>query len=276
MSSITVHRSSDTQPTEFEPVYPHGGWRYGVDLGMHLVAREFRSRYRRSLFGSLWSVFQPLLRFLVLGVVFGQMLTTSVDHFASFLFSGLVFWQWFAGGVGSSTRSVLQRADLLSRPGLPRWMIPITSIFSDALDLLTALPVLLVVLRIDGRPLTGWIAVLPLTLLIQFALIAGVGMLFCTGNVYLRDIGFLVDISLLLGFYVTPVFYDIADVPQRWRWIVDWNPMTQLLSAQRSILLNGQAPDWPSLLKVGAVSLVVLAVGALVFTRADGNFLDEV
>lgn len=251
------------------------GSRYAYDICTHLVSREFRTRYRRSLFGWLWSVAQPLLRFAVLGVVFGQLLKTETKSFASFLFTGLVFWQWFASGVSSCTRSVLFRSDLLLRPGLPRWTIPLTSVLTDAIDLVAALPVLLVVLVVDGRPLSWWALMLPLTLVVELLLILGVGMLLCTGNVYFRDVGFLVDVLLLMGFYVTPVFYEARVVPPRWRWLVDWNPMTALLRVQRETLLQAHAPSWRHLAAVTAVAVVLFVAGATVFNRSSGGFVDE-
>ena len=203
--------------------------RYAFELCLHLVGREFRTRYRRSLLGWFWSVAVPLFRFAVLGVVFGKLLKNDTTNFASFLFSGLIFWQWFASGVASATKSVLQRSDLLLRPGLPRWTIPLTSVLTDGIDLVASLPVLFLVVVLDGGSLTPWLLLLPFTLGIELLLILGLGMLLCAGNVYLRDIGFLVDISLLMGFYVTPIFYSIMSIPQKWRWIIEWNPMATLL-----------------------------------------------
>lgn len=254
---------------------PIGKNRYAIDLCVHLVGREFRSRYRRSLLGWFWSVALPLFRFVVLGVVFGKLLKNNTPNFASFLFSGLIFWQWFTSGVASATRSALHRSELLLRPGLPRWTIPLTSVLTDGIDLVASLPVLLLVVVLDGGSLTPWLLLLPVALGIQLLLILGLGMLFCAGNVYFRDVGFVVDISLLMGFYVTPIFYDIGAIPKDWRWLIEWNPMTALLKVQRDLVLFGQAPSLPSTLRVFAFSLVTFAVGALVYKRASAGFVDE-
>jgi lipopolysaccharide transport system permease protein len=261
------------------PALPRGqlqtGRRYAFDVCTHLISREFRTRYRRSVFGWLWSIAQPLFRFLVLGIVFGKLLKNNTPHFASFLFSGLVFWQWFSSGVGSATRSVMDRTDLLLRPGLPRWTIPLTSVLTDGIDLMAALPVLLIVLLVDGRSLSFWLLLLPGVLLVQLLLILGAGMLLCAGNVYFRDVGFLVDIMLLMGFYVTPVFYQASTIPQRWRWIVDWNPVSGILRSERDVVLYGRMPDWTSLSRVALFAVGVFAVGSYVYNRTSGRFVDE-
>lgn len=251
------------------------GRRYALELCAHLVSREFRRRYRRSFFGWLWAIAQPLFRFVVLGVVFGKLLKGNTPNFASFLFSGLVFWQWFATGVSSVTKCAMDHQDLLLRPGLPRWTIPLTSALTDAIDLLAALPVLFVVLLFDGRNPTPWLALVPFTLIVELLLIIGFGMLLCVGNVYFRDVGFFVDVMLLMGFYVTPVFYEASKVPRNWRWIVDWNPMSAVLETQRNLVLYGRAPSWATFSLVTIFAMVVFVVGATVFNRFSGNFVDE-
>ena len=254
---------------------PQTGARYAFDLCTHLVSREFRTRYRRSALGWFWSVAQPLFRFLVLGIVFGKLLKSGVPDFGSFLFSGLLFWQWFASGVASATRSVLDRSDLLLRPGLPRWTIPLTSVLTDAIDMAAALPVLVVVVLADGRTISWWVLFMPVLLVVELLLILGFGMLFCAANVYFRDIGFLVGVMLLMGFYVTPVFYDIKSIPQRWRWLIDWNPMSPILRNCRDIVLYNRGPDWESLAKVSLFTMCIFVFGVLVYQRASGKFVDE-
>jgi lipopolysaccharide transport system permease protein len=251
------------------------GHRYAFEICTHLIRREFRAKYRRSLFGWLWSVAQPLMRFVVLGIVFGKLLPGGTPQFASFLFSGLLFWQWFSSGVASATKSVLARTDLLVRPGLPRWTIPLTSVLTDLIDLATAFPILLLVIVIDGRTLTYWALLVPVILLFEGLMILGLGMAFCVGNTYFRDVGFLVDILLLLGFYITPVFFSADRVPQHWRWIIDWNPMAGFLRILRDVLIFGRAPGFGPVAGVAVFAVTVFIVGATIFARSSGNFLDE-
>ena len=262
MTTVLVERPLRTQ-------------RYAAELCAHLVSREFRTRYRRSLLGWFWSIALPLFRFVVLGIVFGKLLHSDVNHFASFLFSGLVFWQWFSAGVSSATRSVLQRSDLLFRPGLPRWTIPLTSVLTDGIDLVASLPVMLLVVLLDGGSLSPWLLLLPVTLVVELAIILGIGMLLCVGNVYFRDVGFVVEVALLMGFYVTPIFYSIERIPPNWRWLIEWNPMAVLLSVQRALVLHRSPPSWLALGRVSLFAAVVFVIGARVFAKASGRFVDE-
>ena len=122
------------------------GWRYSWDLVTHLVAREFRLRYRQALLGWLWAVGTPLTRLVILTYLFTQVLPLGIENYPVFVFTGLVAWQWFSGGLTSATTSAVDRRDLLFRPGLPRTAVPVVSVLTDGLDYLAALPVLFIFL----------------------------------------------------------------------------------------------------------------------------------
>jgi lipopolysaccharide transport system permease protein len=251
-----------------------GSRRHTLEIITHLVAREFRIRYQRSVFGWLWSIGQPLSRFLVLSFVFTKVLPLDVPNYPLFLFAGLIGWTWFSAAVASATRSVSDRRELLLRPGLPRSIIPVVSVLSDGLDYLAALPVLIVFLVIAGE-LHLTVLALPLVLLPMMALALGIGFATCAANVYIRDVHLVTNLVLLLGFYVTPVFYSPEIVPEEHRWFLEVNPLTWALEAQRAVLVEGRLPG-ETFLPLVLVSLVTLAGGYLVFRRASRTFADEV
>lgn len=248
--------------------------RYSWDLVTHLVGREFRLRYRRTIFGWLWAMGYPLARLLVLAFLFTRILPLGIENYAVFAFTGIIAWSWFATGVASATSSVVDRRDLLIRPGVPRSAVPIVSVLTDGLDYVAALPVLAVFLLLgDGIPLTA--VLLPVIFVVQILFTLGFGLALCAANVYLRDVRLLVDVVMLLGFYLTPVFYDAQSVPDRYRFVLDLNPMAHLLSAYRNILIAGQAPAPVPFLVLTTVGVAVLAAGYLIYRWASPSFVDE-
>lgn len=248
--------------------------RYALSTTSHLVSREFRVRYRRAVLGWLWSVAQPLLRFFVLLYVFTHLIVIGTPQYPQFLFTGLVFWGFFAVAVASATSSPLQRRDLLFRPGLPRWTVPLTSVAIDAIDLLAALPVLVVILLLgNGIPATApWIVPI---LLVQLLLILGIGMLAAVANVYVHDTRIAIDVVLSLGFYLTPVIYRLDSLQPTHRRLVELNPMTPLLEAQRRVLIEGHAPEWLPFLRISAIAVGIFVVGLAVYERASRTFVDQ-
>lgn len=251
--------------------------RYFFDLVIHLVVREFRLRYRRAVFGWLWAVAQPLARFAILAFVFGRVLriSTNIPNYPAFLFTGIIAWTWFASGVTSSTSSVLSRRDLVFRPGLPRAAIPVVSVLTDAFDYLAALPVLLVFLVISGNGIPLTAVFLPVVLAVQLMLILGIGFALCSANVYFRDVYLLVDVAVLLGFYVTPVFYSPSAIPAPYGPLLRLNPMAGLLEAHRAVLIEGRLPALVPFALLTAVCAAVLVGGYLIFRRNSGSFVDE-
>ncbi len=248
--------------------------RHSIDVVTHLVAREVSLRYRRSLFGWIWTVAQPLSRFAVFSFIFTTVLPLDVPNYSLFLFSGLIGWLWFSTGLLSATGSAVDRSELLMRPGISPLLVPAITVLTDAVDFFAALPILLTFLMLDsGVPVT-WL-LLPVFLVPMFMLILGIGYTLCAANVYLRDVKIVVGIATLLGFYVTPVFYDAAQVPDRLQWTVELNPVARLLQIERDLLINGVVPSLLDIAIVFAVGAVAMVSGIAIYARVSRSFTDE-
>lgn len=251
------------------------GTRRTIELLAHLSAREFRIRYSSALLGWVWAIAPPFARLAVLGVVFTSVLPVGGEDYIASLAIGLLAWTWFASGVASATRSAADRRELLVQPGVPRQVVPLVSVLTDAFDYVVALPVLLllVVVVAGGLPLTALL--LPLPLLLLGALIAGLGMMASVADVRLRDARLAVDLVLAVGFYATPVFYELDAVPASVRPVLALNPVAHLIEAQRALLLDGVLPPLRTTLVVTAVCLLVGAAGLVLHRRAAPTFLDS-
>jgi lipopolysaccharide transport system permease protein len=249
---------------------------YAFDVSTHLFARDFRSKYRRAFFGWIWSVGQPLIRYLVFAFVFTNIYPTKIKDFPAFLFAGLIFWTWFSSAILSATSSFLVRRDLLFRPGLPRWTLPLTNVLSEGLDLLAALPVLFAILAITGTPIRLPVVTLPLLILLIGLYAWAIGMLLAAANIFYRDVRLVLEVVLVLGMYATPVVYRIDRVPAQYRTLVKLNPMTGILNAVHAVLLDGEWPNFGSLAITAGVALVLVILALAVFERASQNFVDMV
>lgn len=248
--------------------------RYSIDLISHLVAREFRLRYRRALLGWIWVVAEPLARLVTLAFVFSRVLPQRIPNFMVFLFTGILAWTWFAAAVASMTASAVDRSDLLFRPGLPRPTVALVSALTDTVDYLAALPLLFVFLAVGpGIPATA--LAMPVVLIVQLLLILGLGFALCAANVYLRDVRLFVNVALLLGFYLTPVFYSPKKVPGKFRWIIELNPMTRILDVQRGLLLDGRLPAFLPFAILTAVCVAIFFGGYRIYRAASPAFVDE-
>jgi lipopolysaccharide transport system permease protein len=241
---------------------------------LHLVAREFRLRYRQSTLGFLWAVIEPVSRLIVLAFVFTRVVPLHIPNYPVFLFTGLITWAWFSSGIISATTSAVDRRDLLFRPGLPRPIVPIISVLTDGLDYLLALPVLGgFLLFTRGIPIEA--VALPIALLPQLLLVTGLGMALAAANVYVRDVNHAVSLAMLVGFYATPVFYKPSTFPAAYRPWVERNPAAQFIGYQRALLVDQYFPFGWSFVKLTIVCFAVFVGGFLVYRAAGQTFVDE-
>ena len=246
-----------------------------ASLVAHLTAREFRVRYQSAFLGWLWALAPVLVRFVVLGVVFTALLPDRGPDYLAQLAVGVLAWTWFSGGVLSATTSGVDRSDLLTQPALPRQVVPVVSVLTDAFDYLAGLPLLVLIVLLDtGRvPLTALL--FPLLLVLQGCLTIGLGMAASVGDVHLRDTRLAVGLVLSVGIYVTPVFYSVDSAPAALAQVVRWNPVGALIQAQRQVLVAGTLPSASTLVTLTAVCLGVLALGWALHRRFAPTFLDH-
>lgn len=263
-------------------LFPRPGWpglarrsRYATSLVLHLVGREFNLRYRRAFLGWAWAIAEPLMRFAVLAYVFTQILPLDIPNYSAHLFSGLIAWSWFSAGLLSATNSAVERRELLMRPELPRSVVPLVAVLTDALDFLAALPILAFVL-IQSGTISPTALFLPVLMLVQLLLTVGLGFLLSAANVFLRDVRHMVLVGLNLLFYLTPIFYSVEVVPTGVQQLIKNNPITILIDCYRAILIDGQLPELGQFLVLAAGCTLVCLIGFLVFQRASHNFLDEI
>lgn len=241
---------------------------------MHLAQREVSTTHRFSILGAGWPLARTLAQWGVLVFVFTRLVDVRIPAYPLFVLTGLVTWTWFAAGVGSGTSSVIGKHYLVFQPRLPNAVLPPVSVAVTLLDLLIALPVVIVVLL--STTTAHWsILFVPVLLAVQFVLMTGIVWLTSAATVYLRDVRGLVEVALALLFYMTPVFYDVHRISGGIRQFLYINPMVTLVDGWRTVLVDGRLPPAGRLGAVALGSCVLAALGFALFRRLERNFVDE-
>jgi lipopolysaccharide transport system permease protein len=246
-----------------------------LDLVYELVLREIRIRYQRSVLGIGWSLLNPLLQLLVFSFVFGWIVPVRVPDFVLFLFIGILVWNWFQGCMHAGSSVITDNPMLIRQPGFPTMILPVVTVTAQMVNLLLALPILFGVLLWSGIQLSAWALLLPLILGLQFMVTLALVYVTAAVQVSFRDTQYLLSIALLLGFYLSPVFYDVTSVPPAFATFYRMNPLVALLDGYRAILLRGTAPDFVALGLILIVSSVSLVVAFRFFARASHEFVEE-
>jgi ABC-2 type transport system permease protein len=259
-----------------------------------LVRKEIKIRYRGSALGLLWSYVKPLMQFLIYFVALGIFLNLQhgTPNYAIYLFSGIVFVNFFTESLGNATRSIVDNRDLIRKIYLPRELFPVATVWVSAAHFLPQVAVL-----VGACLIAGWapsilqlVAVLAAFIMVSI-LATGLGLLFGAANVYFRDSENIVDMILMIVTWASPVLYVwtmVERVMGPWFWLYQLNPLTvgveifhwtfwyPTLDPDQLPLVD-LPPNLISLwLPVAfGISLIVLVIGQLVFRKLSVHFAQE-
>ena len=248
---------------------------YLWDLLRSLVNRELKVLYKRSALGIGWTLINPLMELAVFVFIFKIVISIDIPQYVSYVFIGLLVWNWFSSALNQATGSIVANSSLLRQPGFPIAILPIVTIITGLIHFLLALPILLVFLVIDGVILKPVIFLFPVLQLIQFIFATSLSYFLAAFNVTFRDTQHTLGVLLNLLFYLTPIFYEGTGIPEKYQSIYAINPMFHIITAYRDILMFGRQPNWLALSVITIVILVLLPIGYKVFLRQSHRFVEE-
>jgi lipopolysaccharide transport system permease protein len=248
---------------------------YLRDLLRELVVRDLKLRYERSVLGVLWAVVNPLAQLLVFVFIFRHVIRLDIPNYTLFVFSGVVAWNWTREGLMRSTDAITGNRELICQPGFPLALLPVVSLTTPLVDLLVALPLVVLLAVVGGGEINLSLLALPVVIALQFLMLQGLGYLVAAAQVLFRDTSHLLGVMLTLGFYLTPVFYDTTDIPSGFRTLYLLNPMGHVIGAYRSILMHGELPDPSILLAFVFFGGILCWIGRAIFERVSHRFAEE-
>lgn len=241
-----------------------------------LSARDLRVRYSTSALGYLWSVLDPLVMSGIYWFVFTQVFGRGVgeEPYIVFLITALLPWVWFNSAVTDFTRAFNKDARLVRSTAIPRSIWVNRIVLSKGIEFLFSLPVLALFAVFSGATVGWGLLLFPVAVILQVALLVGLGLIVAPLCVLWGDLERTTRLILRALFYASPIIYGVADLPAGFRDIAAFNPLAGIFTLYRA----GFFPDqWDTLsVVVGAVvSLLVLALGLVVFRRLERPVLKE-
>lgn len=270
-----------------------------LELLWALVARDLRGRYRGSYLGWVWALVRPLVMLAIYGLIVGVVLgaAQSIPDFMVFIFVGLIAWNLFAAIINGSIASVMTGSALISKANFPRILLPIAALIVALVDTLFQVAVLLLAYVIVGDwPSLGGIAYLVPAFLCLILFGLGLGLILAAVNVYVRDVNFLTDVALQVGFWLCPILYSYGLVvrgAEAYGWPVGLITQVYLLNPMANVVLGFQRALWPPAATIEGSAftfpgllnerLFVLVLGGIVFftlsvwvfQRLSRNFAQE-
>lgn len=258
------------------PHYWRDLWRYR-ELFYFLAWRDIKVRYKQTAFGVAWAILQPFILMVVFSLFFGRVVGISSDGvpYPIFSFAGLLFWQFFSGALSKASVSFVSSQGILQKIYFPRLILPLSSTIVSFVDFVMAVVIFagLLVYYQFSPTLLGFFLVIPATL-ITLLTAAGLGTILATLNVKYRDVGHALPFFIQLLLFLTPVIYPVSLVPERFRWLLQLNPMTGVIDSIRASFLGLGDVNWGSLGIAFAISLFLFMFGYLYLRRFESEFAD--
>lgn len=257
-------------------------WQYR-DLILLLVRRTFVAQYKQTILGPAWAVIQPLFTTVIFTIVFGNLAGLAPSGVPTFLFylAGSVAWGYFSGCLTATSHTFTANAGIMGKVYFPRLVMPITTVISHLISFGIQFAFFLIFffwywLTGSGVQPNVFVLLTPVLVVQMACLGLGFGVIVSSLTTKYRDLTMLVGFGVQIWMYLTPVAYDIGIIPERLMGLYMLNPVTPVITTFRYAFLGVGSFGLGYYLISWAVTLVVLVIGIMLFSRVEKTFMDTV
>jgi ABC-type polysaccharide/polyol phosphate export permease len=239
----------------------------------NFINTNLSSRYRRSTFGFLWSLLNPLFTMIIMAVVFSSLYKLPFREFSMYLFSGLLPWNLVTSSLMGGSMSIINAESYLKKVYIPKVLFPLTTLGVEMLNFLFSLASLFVLAVFLGANL-GWsLSLLPAALLLLALFLFGLILLISILTVFFRDLSHILQIGLLGLFYLTPILYPITMIPDGLLQIIKLNPFYHFINLFHLIVYEATFPSLYEWLTCLGLSFLSLVIGMIVFQKKEKDVI---
>ncbi len=260
----------------------HELWQYR-DLIMLFVKRDFVSKFKQTILGPLWFIIQPLLTTIMFTIIFGNIAGIPTDGIPKILFymTGIVGWTYFSTCLNDTSQTFIKNASIFGKVYFPRLALPISVVISNLVSFVIQflfLCLFLAYFMIKGADVSPNIHVLwiPFLVLLMAGLGLGFGIIISSLTTKYRDLTHLVTFGVTLWMYATPIIYPLSEIPEKYKLMVLANPMTPVVETFKTALLGVGQINYLHILYSFCFTIVLLAVGIVIFNKVEKTFMDTV
>lgn len=235
-----------------------------------LVGRELTLRYKRSVIGIGWTLLNPMLTSFVLWVVFSFVFGSKLpgnQQYAPYLFAGILLNNFFSQGLLASAEAIASNGSIFTKVRVPPQVFAISSALAGYVNFLIGLIPLAIVVYVSGTSLS---LTFPLTFLIgglMVMLVSGLGLILSITFIRFDDTRNIVNVTLLMLLYLTPVFYPVSALSPKLQELIKLNPLTSFLDCFRWAFSNNESATFLDWLYASSTSFLTFLLGIYVFKK---------
>ncbi|GIO35161.1 ABC transporter [Paenibacillus antibioticophila] len=243
------------------------------ELFFELIKKDIKLKYRNSILGIFWSFLNPLLMMVVLTLIFSNLFDRHIENFPVYVLSGRLLYQFFSESTTFAMDSIGANGQLIRKVYVPKYLFPISRICSSFITTLISMLPLILVMIVTGMSFhaTSLLAVYPLICLLLASV--GIGLLLSTLHVFFKDMKHLYSVLLTIIMYTTPIFYPASIIPEKYRMLIELNPLFHIVTMFRSLLMDGMLPSLGLAIGTLSYALVLFLLGLLVFYKYQDKFI---
>ena len=257
-------------------------WQYR-DLLYMLVKKEFITFYKQTILGPIWFFIQPIMTMVMYVIVFGQIAKLSTDGLPqiAFYLSGITIWNYFSEALIKTSTVFTDNATVFGKVYFPRLIMPLSVVCSGLMKFAIQFGLFIIVVIyytfIKGIIYPNiWIIATPYLLLLMAAFALGLGMIFSSLTTKYKDLTFLLTFGIQLSMYATPVVYPVSAMPEKYKWLININPLTGIFECFRYGYLGSGSFEVSSLGWSTLLISILLIIGILIFNKVEKSFMDTV
>lgn len=250
-------------------------WQYR-ELLYFFSWRDLKVRYKQTMMGILWAIFQPFIAMVVFSIFFGKLAKIPSDNipYPIFVYVGLLIWQFFSTSLLDTSNSLVNNQSIITKVYFPRLILPVSTTITKFIDFFIASIILIGLMAYyHFLPNLIGLLILPLLLIITFMIAIGAGLFLAALNVKYRDVRYILPFFIQLLLFVTPVIYP-ASIAGKYSWILAINPMTGVIKAAQAAILGNAPINWFLLFISGLTCLIIFVMGIIYFKKTERYFAD--
>ena len=242
-----------------------------------MMRRDLLLRYHQTIMGIGWAVLMPVTYMLVFSLIFTRVvpLETTLPY-PIYAYAGLLPWNLLASSLRFAVSSLVANSTLVTKVYFPREILPFSVILVSLVDFAIGAVVLAGLMAWYQVPVGPALLFAPVVLLVQIAFTAGITLIVSMGNLFYRDVKYLLEIGITLWMFASSVVYPVQRVGGALGKLLALNPMTPILDAWRAVLLENRLPDAGPFAYATVVAFTLLAIAWLSFHRAEHSFAENV
>jgi lipopolysaccharide transport system permease protein len=226
--------------------------------------------------GVLWAVIQPFFTMIVFTLLFGKLAKIPTDGIPGpiFYFSALVPWIYFSSTVANAGMSLVANSSLLTKIYFPRVILPAAAALGNLMDFLISSIFLAGFIFYYDIALSWNLLLWPILVVLLVALSVSLGVFFAAVNVKYRDIKYALPFFIQLLMFATPIIYPVSMIPEKFQWLLAFNPLSGLIEAFRYVVIPGQMMNWNLFYLSTATTVAFLVVGLVYFKSTEKAMAD--